>query len=126
MTKGSILALCALVLIFISSVAATMPPERGNGYGATKVGATGAIIGTGVTTLPYGRTRIWGIHSPSGSPGIASLFLGSKDATGSFIDSMTVGIPPGAPFEFYHPQGWDSAAVTIITAGDTLVVGVNN
>lgn len=113
----AVLLLCVLVL----SGFWTTNKSSGTSHKPAKLGATGAVIGSG-EELPAGRTYI-SVQSTGGAGNTSALTVWSEDIDAAG-DSAVFWI-----FDVWDgnfPHGIDSANVTTLASGDTLLFEVSN
>jgi len=121
----------ALIAGFVLAVICFMvvgydTPQVGTGFPRTTlVAATGALIGTAITTLPAGKTFYSIASTGKGTAGGCSrIFIRTNDRNGAFKDSCTILVPVGGDDSDFIYSGIDSMNVTVIAAADTLAIKV--
>ena len=111
------------ILISLLLVGYTTKTAKDTEQSYHTAGATGAVLGTGVS-LPKGRTYLKIMATGSGGTARLSRVYITGDDLEQSPDTIGVGI--GAPFDGFFPNGVDSLAIVAIAAGDTLQFTTSN
>lgn len=110
-------------LVAIALIAATSTPEqKGRAFDGTVTAGTGALVGTGVTTLGQGFHHLRMTKTQVNE--VALVYVESRDRSGTLEDSMTVGIFGACVYELYFREGLDSLNITENGSADTISVQV--
>jgi hypothetical protein len=124
--KKAIMVSLALIGYAVPAGSVSTVICKGQVFDAGKAGATGGIIGEGVSTATRGLPCLSLSHSAGTGPANLGVFVGSRSESGSWVDSTTVWLAPGGAYEKRLQDGLDSLGVVSIAAGDTLLWEVSN